>query len=137
VFNLVWRYDPSVVIAPFEDDQFSTWTDDGERGYLESYPFQRLEAADEKRMENYFSSSHWSQMLQKFADPEIEHFHIYLKSNVHPHDLGPPFESAIREAGYALHVPTYYLARPDIDAMWIGIVADGKTSLEVCSYFDP
>ena len=66
-------------------------------------------------------------MLGKMVDPEIEHFHVFLLSEIHPYDLAERFTVALRDAGYGKLDP-YYLA--SFEKMWIGYVLPGTTSLE-------
>jgi hypothetical protein len=137
VFNLVWRHAAGVTLCGDAESPFSTWTDAGESAFLRGHAFRGSTPEDETVIDNYFGSEHWREMLAKCADPRIEHFHIYLLSDLDPRYLGPRFADALRQAGYDLSVPVYYLARPDISAMWIGLVTDGRVSLEVCCYYTP
>ena len=135
-FFLMWRYDPDILIGPDPDGSIVVLDDDGERSYLESLTPRRIETADRAVIDDYFESEHWDQMLVKMRDPDIEHFHVYLLTDIHPYDLAAPFTAAMEGAGYGALQP-YYLARPDIGSMWLGYVPPGTTSMEFVATHTP
>ncbi|MCY4370746.1 MAG: hypothetical protein OXF41_15345 [bacterium] len=131
VLNVVWRYDDSSVIAAHPEDFLDVWTDEGERNYLEDVAPRRATEADREGILSYLASDHWQQVLEWFADDETEHFHTYLHTDLHPHDLAPFLVDSLAERGFVLGVPPFFLARPDLGLMWIGLAPDGMTSQEV------
>ena len=137
VLNVVWRYDDSSVIAPAPDDFLEVWTDEGERSYLEDVGPRRATGADHDRIRSYVASAHWQQVLGWFADHETEHFHTYLHTDLHPHDLAPFLTESLAAHGFDLGVPPFFLARPDLGLMWIGLAPDGMTSQEVACIHTP
>ncbi len=137
VLNVVWRYDDSSVIAPAPDDFLEVWTDEGERSYLEDVGPRRATGADRDGIRSYVASDHWQQVLGWFADHETEHFHTYLHTDLHPHDLAPFLTESLAAHGFDLGVPPFFLARPDLGLMWIGLAPDGMTSQEVACIHTP
>lgn len=137
VLNIVWRYDESSVIAPAPDDFLEAWTDGGERSYLEEVGPRRVTEADRDGIHTYLNSDHWRQVLDWFADHETEHFHTYLHTDLHPHDLAPFLVDSLARPGFELGVPPFFLARPDLGLMWIGLAPDGMTSQEVACIHTP
>ena len=137
VLNVVWRYDPSAVIAAHPDEFLDVWTDDGERSYLEDVGPRRIDDKDRQGIISYLASDQWQQVLGWFADHETEHFHTYLHTELHPHDLAPFLVDSLAERGFELGVPPFFLARPDLGLMWIGLAPDGMTSQEVACIHTP
>ena len=137
VLNVVWRYDASSAIAAHPDEFLDVWTDGGERNYLEEVSPRRVTEADRNGLLSYLSSDHWGQVLGWFADHETEHFHTYLHTDLHPHDLAPFLVESLAERGFRLDVPPFFLARPDLGLMWIGLAPDGMTSQEVACIHTP
>ena len=137
VLNVVWRYDASSVIAPDPEDFLESWTDEGERSYLADVRPRRTTEGDRAGILAYLGSDHWMQVLGWFADHETEHFHTYLHTELHPHDLAPFLVGSLAEHGFGLEVPPFFLARPDLGLMWIGLAPDGMTSQEVACIHTP
>ena len=137
VLNVVWRYDASSVIAPNHDDFLESWTDGGERSYLEDVHPRRSTEEDRAGIRAYLASDHWEQVLGWFADHETEHFHTYLHTDLHPHDIAPFLVDSLAGRGFGLDVPPFFLARPDLGLMWIGLAPDGMTSQEVACIHTP
>ena len=137
VLNIVWRYDGSSVIAAHPEDFLDVWTDEGERDYLEDVGPRRVTGADRDGIRSYLVSDHWQQVLDRYADHETEHFHTYLRTDLHPHDLAPYLVESLAERGFPLRVPPFFLARPDLGLMWIGLAPDGMTSQEVACIHTP
>ena len=131
IVNVVWRYGDGDVIAAADEGELDTWTDQGERSYLSDVTPRRMSAADAAEVDAYLESDHWKQVLSWFNDDQIEHFHVYLQTELHPHDLEPKFTKSIAANGFELNVPPFFLARPDLGLMWIGLAPDGMTSLEI------
>jgi hypothetical protein len=137
VFNLVWRYDEAATLEAAKGDPFATWTDAGEQAYLAAQAPRYPTPGDLRLVAEYFGGDEWARMVAKLRDPDIEHFHIYLLTDLHPHVLGHAFAEALIRLDAPSIVPPYYLARPDIRAMWIGFAPDGDTSFEVACYHTP
>lgn len=137
VLNVVWRYDDSSVIADDPEEFLAVWTDEGERSYLADVGPRRATDADREGILSYIASDHWQQVLAWFADDETEHFHTYLHTDLHPHDLAPYLINSLAEHGFDLKVPPFFLDRPDLGLMWIGLAPDGMTSLEVACIHKP
>ena len=137
VLNVVWRYEESSIIAADPDDFLESWTDAGEGSYLEDVRPRRIDEADRAGIAAYLSSDHWQQVLEWFADHETEHFHTYLHTELHPHDIAPLLVDSLAERGFELGVPPFFLARPDLGLMWIGLAPDGMTSQEVACIHTP
>ena len=128
-FFLMWRYDPVSLIEPDPDGSTVVLDDAGEQSYLASVAPRRIRDSDHQAIDRYFESDHWDTMLAKMRDPDIEHFHAFLLTEIHPYDLADRFTAAMRDAGYG-ELPPYYLARQDIGSMWIGYAPPGTTSME-------
>lgn len=137
VLNVVWRYDDYSVIAAHPEDFLDVWTDEGEREYLEDVGPRRVTEADREEILSYLASDHWRQVLGWYADHETEHFHTYLHTDLHPHDLAGFLIDDLEERGLELRVPPFFLARPDLGLMWIGLAPDGMTSQEVACIHTP
>ena len=138
VLNVVWRYGGSSVIAAHPEDFLEVWTDEGERSYLKDVAPRRIADRDDRAgILAYLESDHWKQALGWFADRETEHFHTYLHTELHPHDLAPFLVGSLAEHGFGLSVPPFFLARPDLGLMWIGLAPDGMTSQEVACIHTP
>ena len=137
VLNVVWRYDDSSIIAAHPEDFLETWTDEGESDYLDDVGPRRVTEEDREGILSYIASDHWQQVLGWFADHETEHFHTYLHTELHPHDLAPYLIRSLEEQGIVLGVPPFFLARPDLGLMWIGLAPDGMTSQEVACIHTP
>ena len=135
-FFLMWRYDAATLIGPDPDGSTIILDDEGERSYLESLAPRRIKPADHELIDRYFESDVWDSMLAKMKNPDIEHFHAFLLTEVHPYDLAERFTAAMRHAGYGDLEP-YYLARPDIGSMWLGYVPRGTTSMEFVATHSP
>ena len=102
VLNVVWRYDDSSVIAAHHEDFLDVWTDEGERNYLEDVGPRRATGTDRDGILSYVASDHWQQVLDWYADHETEHFHTYLHTDLHPHDLAPFLIDSLAERGFVL-----------------------------------
>ena len=137
VLNVVWRYGDSSVIAAHHEDFLDVWDDEGECRYLEDFRPRRLTEGDRDGILSYLASDHWRQVLGWYADHETEHFHTYLHTDLHPHDLAPFLIDSLAEHGFVLRVPPFFLARPDLGLMWIGLAPDGMTSQEVACIHTP
>lgn len=137
VLNVVWRCDPAAVIRPGPGGFLEVWTDRGERSYLEDTAPRRATDQDRAGILAYLESDHWQQALGWFADRETEHFHTYLHTELHPHDLAPYLAASLAERGFRLSAPPFFLARPDLGLMWIGLAPDGMTSQEVACIHTP
>ena len=143
IVNIVWRYASDIVIGPSSEKWFTTWTDDDERQYLERVKPRKLTSEDSTGLTEYFVSPSWQQILRNLEDPEMEHFHVFVRTELDPHELGTSFRDALIAAGYEMRVPVFFLAQPEEhplaepgrEAMWIGLIPDGTTSLEIsCIY---
>jgi len=144
IVNFVWKYNPDVVIGPNPERWFSTWYEEGERDYLERVAPRRATSADLEVIGRYFATDHWQQVLAKLGDPEMEHFHVFLHTELHPYDLAGPLRDAIEKGGFAINVPTFYLVQADDhfladgrQAIMIGLIPDGTTSVEISCIHTP
>ena len=135
-FFLMWRYDGEALIRPDSAGSIILLDDAGEQGYLDDVAPRRIVDSDHAAIDRYFASDHWQEMLGKIRAPDIEHFHAFLLTEVHPYDLAERCTAAIREAGYG-DVEPYYLARPDIGSMWIGYAPPGTKSMEFVATHTP
>ena len=135
-FFLMWRYHPTMLIGPDPDGRVIVLDDGGSRSYLESVGPRRITQPDHEAIDRYFSSDHWDLMLGKLRDPDIEHFHAFLLTEVHPHDLAERFTAALRHAGFGKPEP-HYFARPDIGSMWVGYAPPGTKSMEFVATHTP
>ena len=137
IVNVVWKYGDGAVIAGADEGELDTWTDAGEEQYLADTAPRRLAAADEPAVAAYLESDHWAQVLGWSRDDEVEHFHVYLLTDLHPHDLAPHFMAGFESAGLSFTVPPFFLARPDLGLMWIGLAPDALSSVEIACIHTP
>lgn len=137
IVNVVWRFRRGEIIAGADEGELDTWTDEGEAIYLAKVASRRMSEADRAEVNGYLESDHWKQVLTWFDDDETEHFHVYLLTELHPHDLEPLFTACLAANGFELNVPPFFLARPDLGLMWIGLAPDGMTSLEIACIHSP
>ena len=137
ILNIVWRYEAGDAIAAADAGELDTWTDGGERAYLDDLAPRRMTREDAAEVAGYLDSEHWKQVLGWFDDDDVEHFHIYLRTDLHPHDLEPKFTTSLEANGFELSVPPFFLARPDLGLMWIGLAPNGMTSLEIACIHTP
>jgi len=135
-FFLMWTYGDESLIGPDPDGRTVLLDDDDEQSYLDDVDPRRITDSDHDVIDSYFASDHWQEMLAKMRDPDIEHFHDYLLTEIHPYDLAERCNVAIAEAGYG-EVEPYYLARPDIGSMWIGYAPPGTKSMEFVATHTP
>ena len=135
-FFLMWTYGEDTLIGPDPDGSTVLLGDAGEQSYLADTAPRRINASDHDAIDRYFASDHWQEMLGKMRDPDIEHFHDFLLTEIHPYDLAERCTDAIREAGYG-DVAPYFLPRPDIDSMWIGYAPPGTKSMEFVATHTP
>ena len=131
IVNIVWRYGNDEVIATADEGGLDKWTDESEQAYLSDRAPRRMSDSDADEVRAYLESDHWKQVLSWFGDDEVEHFHIYLLTDLHPYDLEPHFTNSLAAHGFDLDVPPFFLARPDLGLMWIGLAPNGMTSLEI------
>jgi hypothetical protein len=140
VFNLTWRHRPEVVLEPYVAEPFATWRHSDVAAYLEEFEPPLPTRSDMQEVHAYLASEHWQeQMLAKIADPEIEHFHLYLETELDPRFVDVLLGEALRQAGIVSRVPTFFLAnaRRERPAMWVGQAPDGSTSWEIVLYHAP
>lgn len=140
VFNLVWHYRSNTIIAPYEAEPFATWRHSDIDAYLTSFSTRVPTSADIEVVDDYLSSDHWQEhMLAKIADPEIEHFHVYLETDLDPRFLEIVIREALRRNGVISYVPAFVLANPrnDPPGIWVGHAPDGFTSWEVALHHRP
>jgi len=135
-FFLMWTYGEDSLIGPDPDGATVLLGDAGERSYLDDVIPRRINDSDHDAIDRYFASEHWDEMLGKMRDPDIEHFHDFLLTEIHPYDLAERCTDAIRDAGYG-EVEPYYLPRPDIGSMWIGYAPPGTKSMEFVATHTP
>ena len=146
IMNIVWRYSPDIVIGAPEDAWFTTWTDESEQEYLDRVNPRRATPSDLAAVDAYLTGSDWDELvLQKCADAQMEHFHAFIFTELHPYDLTKPFRDSLIAAGYDVRVPPFYLAQMDDHplssdgrhAMWIGLIPDGNISFEISCIHTP
>ena len=137
IVNVVWRYRAGHAIVAADEGELDTWTDRGERAYLDEQEPRRMTNEDAVEVTGYLESEHWKQVLAWFADDEVEHFHVYLLTDLHPHDLEPELTASLSAHGFESNVPPFFLARPDLGLMWIGLAPDGMTSMEIACIHTP
>lgn len=135
-FFLMWTYGRENLIGPDPDGGTVILDDESERSYLDDVSPRRITDSDHDTIDRYFASDHWEEMLAKMQDPDIEHFHDYLLTEIHPYDLAERCTAALADAGYGEAEP-YYLARPDIGSMWIGYAPPGVRSMEFVATHTP
>ena len=135
-FFLMWRYDSDMLIGPDPDGADVLLDDEGKESYLKSFAPRRIQPPDHEAIDRYFSSDHWDLMLGKLRDPDIEHFHAFLLTEVHPYDLAERFTAALRHAGFGDPEP-HYFARSDLGSMWIGYAPPGTKSMEFVATHTP
>lgn len=139
VFNLVWHYQPGAVLEPYLEP-FATWRHSDISAFRQNFDLRYPNADDLRDVREYLKSDHWQeQMLAKIADPEIEHFHVYVETELDPPSLEPVIREALREAGVVSYVPQFILANPGHErpGIWVGHAPDGSTSWEVAMYYTP
>lgn len=135
LFNIVWEYNSDTLLEPKKNNPFTFWTKMETEDYLKQYTLRHLTVEDQDALNKYTQSDQWKTILERIDDPEIEHFHIYIKTDLHPYELANFFVCALAKDNHYAVAPVYYIPRPDNDTMWIGIVPDAVTSLEfVCNY---
>jgi len=135
-FFLMWRYGGGGLIGPDPDGSTVLLGGAGEQSYLDDVSPRRIADSDHDAIDRYFASRHWEEMQDKMRSADIEHFHAYMLTEVHPYDLAERCTAAVREAGYGEAEP-YYLARPDIGSMWIGYAPPGTKSMEFVATHTP
>ena len=140
IFNAVWHHAPGAVLVPHESEPFETWRYSDEQAFVAKYR-PRLPGPDDiEVVRAYLKSDHWcDQMLAKIADPEVEHFHLFLETELDSRSLDPYFKQALREAGVVSHVPTWPLANIGYDppGLWLGHAPNGTTSWEIALCHTP
>lgn len=140
VFNLTWHHSPGAVLEPYVAEPFATWRHSDVPAYLAEFAPRLPTPRDMQEVHAYLASEHWQeQMLAKIADPEIEHFHLYLETELDTRFVDVLLGEALRKAGVVSHVPTFFLANPrnERPAMWVGQAPDGATSWEIVLYHTP
>lgn len=138
IVNFVWKYKSDVTIGPQPEQWFSTWKKAHETDYFMRVKPRHANVGDLEAVDTYFHSAHWREVLSKLSDPDIEHFHVFLRTELHAYDLQGPFTNAIRAEGFEINVPPFYLTQTDDhpladgrDAIMIGLIPDGTTSVEI------
>jgi hypothetical protein len=140
VFNVTWRYRHGTVLEPYAAEPFATWRHSDIAAYVEACEPRLPTSQDVEKINVYLGSKHWQdQMLAKIADPEIEHFHLYLETELDPRVLEVFLREALRLAGVVSNVPAFFLANPGHErpGMWVGHAPDGRTSWEIVLYHTP
>jgi hypothetical protein len=140
VFNVVWHHQPGTILAPYEPEPFATWRHSDIAGYLDTFAPRLPGPQDVQAVTAYLESDHWHQeMLDKIEDPDIEHFHLYLETDLDPRVVEVFIREALRQAGVTSNVPPFFLANPGHErpGMWVGQAPDGRTSWEVVLYHVP
>ena len=135
-FFLMWRHHPTLLIGPDPDGKIVILADKDEQEYLDAVNPRRILPPDHEAIDRYFASEHWDSLLMKMRDPDIEHFHAFMLTEIHPYDLAERFSAALRHGGYGESDP-YYLARPDIGSMWVGYAPPGTKSMEFVATHTP
>lgn len=142
IVNFVWTFNPEVTLGPKPDQWFTTWVKDGEREYFQRVKPRRATPSDYVELDEYFETEHWKELVAKLRDPEMEHFHAFLWTELHPDDLKAPFRDAFVKKGFDMRVPQFYLPQPadhpladGRNAIMIGYIPDGNTSVEISFVF--
>lgn len=100
ILNAVWKYNENVVISE-QDPWYVSWSDADVASYLERVRPRRATAADAAKAEEFFESEAWLDVASKLHDSETEHFHVFVRTELHPDDLDHYFRRRSKTWGSA------------------------------------
>jgi hypothetical protein len=138
ILNVVWRHQHDRTIAA-QETWYTTWTDEDVADYLTRVQPRRATSDDAEAIAQFFESDAWQGVISKLSDEDTEHFHAFVRTELHPDDLDQAFRRALEPLGFTSRVPTFYLAQPrehplaepGREAIWLGYAPPGVKSFEI------